>query len=310
MITDYTDLSPEVAEAVESNKPLVAMETSVVSGGSFPRNYSMALEVDEAVRLAGAIPARVALIGGRVKIGLSDNELLRLGEENQPRKIGTRDIALAISTKTTAGTTVSSSIIAAAGIGIKVFSVAGIGGVHRGAETSLDISTDLEELARQPIAVICAGAKSLLDPALTLEYLETKGIPVVGLGSRMFPNYYGVSSGYEVPWCLESADEIARFIDIHLRSGLPGGVLVTKPIAEADALPSDVLNDAVENALVLARTEGVRGQALTPVVLSAIAKATGGQSLKANRAVLISTAVAAAEVSVRLAKGVRDDTDI
>lgn len=310
MLTDYTDVSDEVFSALADGRPVVAMETSVVSGGTFPRNYESALEVDEAVRTSGGTPARVALIDGRIKLGLSSGELERLAQENSPRKVGSRDIALALATRVTAGTTVSSSIIVAANAGIRVFSVAGIGGVHRGAETSLDISTDLDELARQRIAVVCAGAKSLLDPALTLEYLETKGIPVVGLGTHMFPNYYGVSSGYEVPWTLDSAEDVARFIDIHLGSGLPGGVLVTKPIAEEAALPSDVLNDAVENALDMARHQGIRGQALTPVVLSAISKATGGASVEANRAVLVSTAVAAADIASRLSTGVHFDSHI
>jgi pseudouridine-5'-phosphate glycosidase len=310
MLTKHTDISTEVSAALADGQPIVAMETSVVSGGTFPANYESALQVDAAIRNAGATPARVALIDGSIKLGVTSSELERLAHENSSRKVGSRDIALAMATRTTAGTTVSASIIVAASAGIRVFSVAGIGGVHRGAETSLDISTDLDELARQRIAVVCAGAKSLLDPALTLEYLETKGIPVVGLGTKMFPNYYGVSSGYEVPWTLSTTEDVARFIDIHLGSGLPGGVLVTKPIAEADALPSDILNEAVENALDSARNEGIRGQALTPVVLSAISEATGGASVQANRAVLVSTAVAAADIATQLQAGTPHDSHI
>lgn len=310
MLTKHTDISTEVSAALADGQPVVAMETSVVSGGTFPANYESALQVDAAIRNAGATPARVALIDGSIKLGVTNSELERLAHENSSQKVGSRDIALAMATRTTAGTTVSASIIVAAGAGIRVFSVAGIGGVHRGAETSLDISTDLDELARQRIAVVCAGAKSLLDPALTLEYLETKGIPVVGLGTKMFPNYYGVSSGYEVPWTLSTTEDVARFIDIHLGSGLPGGVLVAKPIAEADALPSDILNEAVENALDSARTEGIRGQALTPVVLSAISEATGGASVQANRAVLVSTAVAAADIATQLHAGNPHDSHI
>jgi pseudouridine-5'-phosphate glycosidase len=310
MLTKHTDISTEVSAALADGQPIVAMETSVVSGGTFPANYESALQVDAAIRNAGATPARVALIDGSIKLGVTSSELERLAHENSSRKVGSRDIALAMATRTTAGTTVSASIIVAVSAGIRVFSVAGIGGVHRGAETSLDISTDLDELARQRIAVVCAGAKSLLDPALTLEYLETKGIPVVGLGTKMFPNYYGVSSGYEVPWTLSTTEDVARFIDIHLGSGLPGGVLVTKPIAEADALPSDILNEAVENALDSARNEGIRGQALTPVVLSAISEATGGASVQANRAVLVSTAVAAADIATQLQAGTPHDSHI
>ncbi|MDJ0318688.1 pseudouridine-5'-phosphate glycosidase [Arthrobacter antibioticus] len=304
MLNDYTDVSDEVRSALSEDRPVVAMETSVVSGGKYPTNFASAQEVDDAIHAAGATPARVALIDGRIKLGLTPEELERLAHENSPRKVGTRDLAVALSTNLTAGTTVSSSIIVAASVGIKVFSVAGIGGVHRGAETSLDISTDLEELARQPIAVVCAGAKSLLDPALTLEYLETKGIPVVGLGTQMFPNYYGVSSGQEVPWTLNSIDEVAKFIGIHLALNLPGGVIVTKPIADDAALAPEILNDAVEVALTQAREQGVRGQALTPVVLSAISASTDGASVHANRAVLVSTAVAAAEIANKLQVGV------
>lgn len=310
MLNDYTDISDEVRSALSDERPVVAMETSVVSGGKYPTNFASAQEVDDAIRGAGATPARVALIDGRIKLGLTPRELERLAEENSPRKVGTRDIAAALSTKLTAGTTVSSSLIVAASAGIKVFSVAGIGGVHRGAETSLDISTDLEELARQQIAVVCAGAKSLLDPALTLEYLETKGIPVVGLGTRMFPNYYGVSSGQEVPWTLDSVDEVAKFVDLHLSLNLPGGVLVTKPIADEAALQPEILNDAVEAALTQAREQGVKGQALTPVVLSAISTATDGASVDANRAVLVSTAVAAAEIANKLEIGVLSGSHI
>lgn len=302
MLTDYINLSEEVTTALFDKAPIVAMETSGVSGGSFPTNHAMAVDVDRAVRNAGAVPARIGVIDGRIKLGLEDTELYRLAEENSPRKISTRDLALAMASRATAGTTVSSSLIVAAAQGIKVFSVAGIGGVHRGAETSFDVSTDLDELARQRVAVVCAGAKSLLDPALTLEYLETKGIPVVGFGSARFPNYYAVSSGYEVPWTLDSAADLARFIDLHLACDLPGGVLITRPINEVDALPADELNSAVNDALVDARSKGIRGQALTPVVLSAISKATSGRSTEANRAVLISTAVAAAEIAFHVEK--------
>lgn len=303
MIAEEVRPSDEVATALAAGTPIVAMETSVVSGGSYPENHEMALAVDDAVRDAGATPARIALIDGKLTLGLERSELHCLAVENSPRKIGSRDLAAAMVQGVTAGTTVSSSLIVAAAKGIRVLSVAGIGGVHRGAETTLDISTDLDELARQRVAVVCAGAKSLLDPALTLEYLETKGIPVVGYGSRMFPNYYAVSSGYEVPWMLDDVNDIAALVDLHFELDLPGGLLITRPIDESDALPSDELNAAVESALDEARSAGVYGQALTPVVLSAISKSTGGASTTANRSVLISTAVAAAGIAARLKTG-------
>ena len=291
-------VSDEVRAAVGTGAAVVAMETSVVAGGSYPHNLETALAVDRCARDEGAVPARVAVIDGALRVGVSDDELERLAKAADSQKISTRDLAVALHGGRTGGTTVSSSLIATVAAGIRVFAVAGIGGVHRGAEVSFDISTDLTEFTRSPVAVVCAGAKSLLDPALTLEYLETVGVPVIGYRSDDFPGYYTRSTGQPVPYRIDDLGELAAVMHRHWGAVSRSSVVVTHPIEEEWSIDADLLNTMVEDALREARATGATGPALTPFVLAAISKATDGRSALVNRAVLESTTRLAARLAV------------
>jgi pseudouridine-5'-phosphate glycosidase len=291
-------VSDEVRTAIEDGGPVVAMETSVVAGGSYPNNLETALAVDRCAREEGAVPARVAVVDGVLRVGVSDTELERLAKAPDDKKISTRDLAVALHGGRTGGTTVSSSLIGTVAAGIRVFAVAGIGGVHRGAEVSFDVSADLTEFARSPVAVVCAGAKSLLDPALTLEYLETAGVPVIGYRSDDFPGYYTRSTGQSVPCRIDDLGHLAAVMHRHWGTVSDSSVLVTHPIEEEWSIDADLLNTMVEDALDEARTAGATGPALTPFVLSAITRATDGRSSLVNRAVLESTTRLAARLAV------------
>lgn len=291
-------VSDEVRAAVENREAVVAMETSVVAGGTYPNNLETALAVDRCAREEGAVPARVAVIDGALRVGVSDEELERLAKASDDQKISTRDLAMALHGGRTGGTTVSSALIGTVAAGIRVFAVAGIGGVHRGAEVSFDVSTDLTEFTRSPVAVVCAGAKSMLDPALTLEYLETVGVPVIGYRSDDFPGYYTRSTGRPVPHRLDDLAELAGVAHRHWAAVSPSSVVVTHPIEEEWSIDADLLDTLVEEALREAHEAGATGAALTPFVLSAIAKATDGRSARVNRAVLESTTRLAARLAV------------
>ncbi|MEE2039434.1 pseudouridine-5'-phosphate glycosidase [Nocardiopsis sp. CT-R113] len=291
-------VSEEVRAARADGLPVVALETSVVTGGRYPDNLETALAVDAAAREEGAVPARVAVIDGRFRVGVEDAELERLAAGPVDGKLSTRDLAHALHGGLTGGTTVSSSLIATVAAGVSVFAVAGIGGVHRGAETSFDVSTDLDQFTRSPVAVVCAGAKSLLDPGLTLEYLETVGVPVIGYRSDDFPGYYTRSTGHRVPHRLDRLEDVVGVMHRHWGLVAGSSVLVTHPIAEEWSLDADLLDRLVEEALAEARREGASGAGLTPFVLSAISKATDGRSGAVNRAVLLSTTRLAARLAV------------
>ncbi|WP_231493894.1 pseudouridine-5'-phosphate glycosidase [Nocardiopsis sp. CNT312] len=291
-------ISDEVRAAVENGGPVVAMETSVVAGGSYPNNLETALAVDQCAREEGAVPARVAVIDGVLRVGVADAELERLAKAAGSGKISTRDLAVALHGGRTGGTTVSSSLIGTVAAGIRVFAVAGIGGVHRGAEVSFDVSADLTEFTRSPVAVVCAGAKSLLDPALTLEYLETVGVPVIGYRSDDFPGYYTRSTGQPVPHRIDDLGDLAAVAHRHWETVSGSSVLVTHPIEEEWSIDAELLNTMVEQALDEARATGARGPALTPFVLSALTEATDGRSSRVNRAVLESTTRLAARFAV------------
>lgn len=302
MMREHVTFSAEVEEALRTGRPTVALETSGIVGGRYPGNVEIAQAMDAAVRSAGAVPARIGIRDGRVLVGYEDDALHELATDPDARKAGTRDLAAALASRSAAGLTVSGSLVIAESVGISVLAVAGLGGVHRGAETSFDISTDLDEIARRRVVVVCAGAKSLLDPALTLEYLETKGVPVIGLGSSLFPNYLAVSSGYSVPWSVETEGEAVEIVRRHLDLGVASGIVITRPIDEEDALDSDELNSAVQAGIDEARELGLRGQDLTPAVLGAVARVTAGRSVAANRAVLLSTAAAAGRIAAELSR--------
>ncbi|WP_285729278.1 pseudouridine-5'-phosphate glycosidase [Nocardiopsis sp. ATB16-24] len=291
-------VSEEVGAALACREPVVAMETSVLTGGTYPHNLETALAVDQRARDEGAVPARVALVDGVLRVGVTDTELELLAKGPAEGKISTRDMAVALHNGATGGTTVSSSLVGAVEAGIRVFAVAGIGGVHRGAEVSFDISADLTEFSRSPVAVVCAGAKSLLDPALTLEYLETAGVPVIGYRSDEFPGYYTRTTGCPVPHRLDDLEDVVGVMHKHWAAVSASSVLVTHPISEEWSIDSDLLNSMVASALEEARATGASGPDLTPFVLSAIAQATDGRSALVNRAVLESTTRLAARLAV------------
>lgn len=291
-------ISEEVGAALARQEPVVAMETSVVTGGTYPHNLETTLAVDQCAREEGAIPARVALIDGVLRVGVTDAELELLAKGPVSGKISTRDMAVALHSGATGGTTVSASLIGAVEAGLQVFAVAGIGGVHRGAESSFDISADLTEFSRSPMAVVCAGAKSLLDPALTLEYLETAGVPVIGYQSDDFPGYYTRSTGCPVPHRLDTLEDVVRTAHKHWSLVSSSSVLLTHPISEKWSIDPDLLSSMVERALSEADKVGASGSKLTPFVLEAIARATDGRSALVNRAVLESTTRLAARLAV------------
>ncbi len=291
MTTSHAPLivSAEVLDAQRSGMPVLGLETSGITSGAYPHNLEIADAVDRAALAEGVIPARIGVIDGQLRVGLSHEEVERLAQAKNATKIGNRDLGISVAGKVTGGTTVSASLHIAARAGITVFAVAGIGGVHRGAETSFDISADLVQFTKSPIAVVCAGAKSLLDPGLTLEYLETAGVPVIGFRSDFFPGYYTQSTGLAVPHRLDDLGDVVRAVHAHWDSAPRTAVLVTHPIAEEWSIDSSVLDELVTKALKDAAAAGQSGAQLTPFVLSAIAKATAGRSTQVNEAVLLST---------------------
>jgi pseudouridylate synthase len=301
-MSEVVSVSAEVADAVQAGHPVVALESSVIAHGfTYPLNLDTAVETATAVRAAGALPARVGIIEGRLVVGMTDAQVERFATEKGIAKVSTRDIGPTIASGELGATTVSASLLAAAHAGIDILSVAGLGGVHFNAQQTFDISADLVQLARHRVAVVCAGSKSNLDPALTLEYLETLGIPVVGYRCDDFPAYYSVSSGQRNPRRVDDLPALARAIRAHWAVGNDGGFLVTHPIAEADALPSEEVYALIHQTLAQARQDGVQGPAVTPYILSAVSTATRGRTAEANRSVLLSTAAVAGEVAVALA---------
>jgi pseudouridine-5'-phosphate glycosidase len=291
----------EVAEALHEGRPVVALESSVIPHGlPYPANLELAHDIDAAVRGSGAVPARVGILDGRIVVGMSKEHLERFASNPGIPKVSTRDLGIALAGGGAGATTVSSSLVAADLAGIRVFSVAGIGGVHRDAPHSFDISADLVQFTRSRTAVVCAGAKSMLHPAWTLEWLETAGIPVIGYRCDDFPAYFSVSSGVRNPHRLDDLRQIATAAAAHWDTGTATSVLVTHPIAEADGIPSKDVEAALAEATALAERDGVTGPAITPYLLKAIAQATEGRSSAANRSVLLSTTALAGEFAVQL----------
>lgn len=299
-ITDYVTLSPEVDSALQDGRPVVALESAVITHGlPRPHNLESARRCEAAVRAVGAVPATIGVVSGRLVVGLDEDQLVTLALSEDVGKVSRRDLALTVARGGHGGTTVSATMIAAYLAGIRVFATGGIGGVHRGEAD--DVSADLPELAMTSVAVVCAGAKSILDLPRTLEYLETAGVPVIGYGTDAFPAFYATSSGLPVDARVETAEEVAALLRVKWEMGLEGGLLVTVPPPPEAALPYDEMEAAVEQALEAAAREGVRGKALTPFLLSRVAEATGARSLTANLALLENNARVAAEVAVALA---------
>jgi pseudouridine-5'-phosphate glycosidase len=301
-LPDHLSVKPEVARAIAARRPVVALESTVISHGlPYPRNLDLARRMEEAVRAAGAVPATVAILDGRIRVGLDDEDLERLATEPDVRKVSRRDMPIALATGRPGATTVAGTMIAAELAGIRVFATGGIGGVHRGAETSMDVSADLEELARSPVAVVCAGAKAILDLPKTLEVLETRGVPVIGLGTDRFPAFYTADSGLPVDHAAADAAEVARILRTKWTLGLDGGVLVANPIPAAAALPRDVVEAAVATAVAEAAAAGIVGKDATPFLLRRMEALTGGRSVEANIALLLANASAAGAVAVAYA---------
>ena len=302
-LKNYLDIAPEVKSAVEAGKPVVALESTILSHGMpYPENLTFAAEVERIIRAEGAIPATMAIIDGRMKVGLSAGELELMCKGENVAKVSRRDLPILLATGGTGATTVASTMILASLAGIPVFATGGIGGVHRGAETTMDISADLQELAHTPVAVVCAGAKMILDIGLTLEYLETMGVPVLGYNTDQFPAFYCRKSGFGVDNTAKSAAEIAKIARTKWDLGLAGGMLIGNPVPEEYALDFDEMSAVIDKALAAAKEDGVRGKNITPYLLAHIVEYTGGKSLATNIQLAYNNARLAAKVAVELAK--------
>ena len=301
----FLDLHPEVAAALDQGRPVVALESTIISHGMpWPQNAETALAVEAEVRSQGAVPATIAVIAGRLKAGLTPAEIESLGRTGQQAiKTSRRDLPFLVASGATGATTVAATMIVAALAGIKVFATGGIGGVHRGAATSFDVSADLQELARTEVAVVCAGPKSILDLGLTLEYLETHGVPVIGYCTDELPAFFTRDSGFGVDYRLDAPAGIARVMRAKQSLGLGGGLLIANPIPAEFALPRELIDGAIAQALVDSSLQGVAGKALTPFLLDRVNALTGGLSLAANIALVLNNARLAAAVAVAFAAG-------
>ncbi|MFD1626564.1 pseudouridine-5'-phosphate glycosidase [Azospirillum griseum] len=295
-------VTPEIADALADHRPVVALESTVISHGMpYPDNLATARALEAEVRSAGAIPATVAVMDGRIRVGLDDEALERLATAGRAaRKLSRRDLPIALATGSLGATTVAATMIAARLAGIAVFATGGIGGVHRGAERSFDISADLDELARSSVCVVCAGAKSILDLPKTLEVLETRGVPVLGYQTDEFPAFYSRRSGLPVDQRCDSPAEVAAILKTKWDLGLEGGVLLANPIPAADELDADAMEQAIEQALAEADSQGITGKAITPHLLAGLERLTQGRSLIANMALIRHNARVGAAIATAL----------
>ena len=300
---DLLDFSPEVAEALSAKKPIVALESTIITHGmAYPRNVETARSVEEAAREMGAVPATIAVIDGRFRVGLNGQEIERLGElSGGVVKASRRDLALVAARKGSAGTTVAATMFIASLAGLEVFATGGIGGVHRGAEETFDISADLVELARTRVAVVCAGAKSILDIAKTLEFLETQGVAIVGYRCDEFPAFYARSSGFKLEHRCDGLHDLARMIRLQRDIG-PGGLLIANPIPENHALEQAAIEERIAEAVADAKAQGVGKKEATPFLLERVVELTEGKSLEANIALIRNNAVLAAQAAGELAR--------
>ncbi len=300
----YLDISPEVKAALDEGRPVVALESTIISHGMpYPKNVETALLVEQTIRDNGAVPATIAVIGGRLKAGLSHEEIEYLGKTGRGvAKASRRDLPALVARGADGATTVTTTMIIAHMAGINVFATGGIGGVHRGAEVTMDISADLEELAQTPVMVVCAGAKSILDLGLTLEYLETKGVPVIGYGTDELPAFYTRKSGFGVDYRVDSPEELAAMFRAQRELNYKGGMLVTNPIPEQYAMDKAVIDKAIDQALAEAKAQHVHGKETTPFLLARVVELTGGDSLESNIKLVLNNATVAAKTAAELAK--------
>jgi pseudouridylate synthase len=290
MLTSNIRLSDEVQTAIHEQRPVVALESTVIAHGlPYPANIEIAAAMEDTIRANGATPATIGIFDGKIVVGLSADEIVRLGTEKYVQKVSRRDLAITLATKQTGATTVAGTMLCASMVGIRFFATGGIGGVHRGAEASMDISADLTEFSRTPVLVTCAGAKSILDLDLTLEYLETQGVPVIGWQTDELPAFFVRSSGRHLPHRADTVENIAEVARLQWEIGLHG-LIVACPIPEQYAMDAAPLEAATEEALELARAQGIRGAATTPFVLSHVARITAGESVEANKALLVNNA--------------------
>ena len=300
----YLDISPEVKAALDEGRPVVALESTIISHGMpYPKNVETALLVEQTIRDNGAVPATIAVIGGRLKAGLSHEEIEYLGKTGRGvAKASRRDLPALVARGADGATTVTTTMIIAHMAGINVFATGGIGGVNRGAEVTMDISADLEELAQTPVMVVCAGAKSILDLGLTLEYLETKGVPVIGYSTDELPAFYTRKSGFGVDYRVDSPEELAAMFRAQRELNYKGGMLVTNPIPEQYAMDKEVIDKAIEQALAEAKEQHVHGKETTPFLLARVVELTGGDSLESNIKLVLNNATVAAKTAAELAK--------
>ncbi len=300
----YLDISPEVQQALAEGKPVVALESTIISHGMpYPKNVETAMLVEKTIRDNGAVPATIAIIGGRLKAGLSPEEIEHLGKSGRKvAKVSRRDLAAIVARGADGATTVTTTMIIAHMAGIKVFATGGIGGVHRGAETTMDISADLEELASTPVMVVCAGAKSILDLGLTLEYLETKGVPVIGYGTDELPAFYTRRSGFGVDYRVDTPAQLAAMFKAQQELGMKGGMLVTNPIPEQYAMDKEVIDAAIDRAVKESKEKGIHGKETTPFLLARVVELTGGDSLESNIRLVLNNAIVASKTAAELCK--------
>ena len=302
-LNKYLSITPEIKEALEAGKPVVALESTILSHGMpYPENVEFAHKVEEIVRGEGAIPATTAIIGGKLKVGLNSEELEIMCKADGVGKVSRRDVAVYLATGKTGATTVATTMIIAAMAGIKVFATGGIGGVHRGAQETVDISADLQELAKTPVGVVCAGAKSILDIGLTLEYLETMGVPVLGMGTDDFPAFYCRKSGYKVDFNVESPEMAANILHTKWEAGMEGGAVLANPIPQEYELDFDEMEGVINKALAMAKEQGIHGKATTPFLLSHIKDLTHGVAFASNVQLAYNNARMASKIAVAMTK--------
>lgn len=296
----YLDITPEITQALADGKPVVALESTIISHGMpYPQNVEMAAQVEQVIRNEGAVPATIAIMDGKLKVGLSNDDIERLAKEGQnATKVSRRDVAFIIASGKIGATTVASTMIISALAGIKIFATGGIGGVHRGAETSFDISADLEELAQTNVAVICAGIKSILDLGLTLEYLETKGVPVIGYQTDSLPAFYARSSAHSVDYNLQNPADIAQVLKVKWDIGLKGGAIIANPVPVEYAMPEAEIGKYIDQALHEANEQNILGKLATPFLLARVSELTQGKSLATNIALVLNNAKLAAQIAI------------
>ena len=300
---DYLAVLPEISTSLSAHRPVVALESTILSHGMpYPQNLTFAREVERVVREEGAVPATVAVLDGKMKVGLNESELERMCRAEGVGKVSRRDLPVYLATGRPGATTVASTMLIAALAKIQVFATGGIGGVHRGAESTMDISADLQELAKTPVAVVCAGAKSILDIGLTLEYLETMGVPVLGMRTDRFPAFYCRDSGYPVDFMLESEQQAAAVLRAQWGAGMKGGAIIANPVPEEYAMDSGRMARVIDQALEECRAKGIHGKETTPFLLAKVVELTGGDSLKTNIQLALSNARCASRIACALAR--------